>query len=335
MKKSLIMVLLVLVVTLGVFANGTDEKKGMGKDSYTIATVGKIDGISWFNRMREGVEKFGKDTGHDTFMISPAQADAAQQVQIIENLIAQGVDAIAVVPFSPESLEPVLKKARDAGIVVIVHEASTQVNADAIIEAFSNKDFGKAMAKSLVENMGEKGEVANFVGSLTSKSHNEQQDGVEEFLKGYPNIKLVSRRNEDYDDQTKAYEKTKELLTSYPNLTGIIGSASTTAPGAGLAIEEKNLQDKISVVGVATPSDTRKYINTGAVDTIAFWDPAEAAYVMNKMAVLILEGKKIEDKMDMGVAGYESIHQDANNQKLFFGNAWIFVNESNVDDFDF
>ena len=83
-----------------------------------------------FDRMREGVTKFGKDTGHDTLELGPAKADAAEQVKIIENLIAQRVDAICVVPFSPEALEPVLKKARDAGIVVISTEAKNQQNVD-------------------------------------------------------------------------------------------------------------------------------------------------------------------------------------------------------------
>ena len=126
MKKNLIVYVLVLLTTF-VFANGAGEESSETV-GYTIATVGKIDGISWFNRMREGVEKFGQDTGNDTFMISPAQADAAQQVQIIENLIAQGIDAIAVALFSLEALEHVLKKAREAGIIVVVHEASSQEN---------------------------------------------------------------------------------------------------------------------------------------------------------------------------------------------------------------
>ncbi len=337
--KKLIAILLMVSACFSLMANGASDDSDVtvteGSKRYTIATVGKIDGISWFNRMREGVEQYGVETGHDTFMQSPAQADAAQQVQIIETLIAQGVDAICVVPFSPEALEPVLKKAMDAGIVVVTHEATSQKNTDVIIEAFRNEDFGAEMAKYLVEKMGKDGEVANFVGSLTSKSHNEQQDGVEAYLSTLSGVELVSRRNEDYDDQTKAYEKTKELLSTFPNLTGIIGSASTTAPGAGLAIDESGLQDKITVVGVGTPSDNKKYIATGAVDKIAFWDPAMAAYAMNRIAVKLLEGEDITNGMDLGIDGYESLNQDPSKKNLFFANAWVFVDGSNVDEYNF
>ncbi len=306
------------------------------KSKYTIATVVKVDGIAWFDRMREGVTKFGKDTGNDTFERGPAKADAAEQVKIIEDLIAQKVDAICVVPFSPEALEPVLKKARDAGIVVISHEATNQKNVDADIEAFVNEEYGAHMLDNLAKFMGGEGEWANFVGSLTSKSHNQWQDGAEARAKEkYPKMKLVSRRNEEYDDQNKAYQKTKELLTAYPNLKGILGAASTTAPGAGLAVEEAGLQNKVSVAGTSLVSSTGQYLKSGAVKMIFFWDPADAGYVMNKMALTLLQGGKITTGMNLGVKGYEKIKADPQNPKVFFGQAWVDVTKDNMGQFNF
>src|SRR5262245_43459085 len=70
-------------------------------DKPKIATVVKIAGIRWFNRMEEGVKKFAADTGADAFEVGPAQADPQQQVALIEDMIAQGVNALAVVPMSP------------------------------------------------------------------------------------------------------------------------------------------------------------------------------------------------------------------------------------------
>ncbi len=92
---------------------------------YNIITVVKISGIQWFNRMEEGIKKFAADTGNNAYQLGPAKADAQLQVQILEDAIAQKVDAITVVPFSVEAVEPVLKKAMDAGIKVVSHEAST------------------------------------------------------------------------------------------------------------------------------------------------------------------------------------------------------------------
>ena len=134
------------------------RQQAAGK-KWQIATVVKVDGIAWFDRMRAGIEQFGRDTGHDAWMVGPSQADAAAQVQLIENLIGQGVDAICVVPFSVEAVEPVLKKARERGIVVVAHEASNLVNADYVIEAFDNRAYGAKLMEELGAVDRRRGEV--------------------------------------------------------------------------------------------------------------------------------------------------------------------------------
>lgn len=318
---------------------GCKERKplaaGAGRQ-YTIATVVKLDGIAWFDRMKEGVKKFARETGHRCLQLGPSQADAALQVQIIEDLIAQGVNAICVVPFSVEAVEPVLKKARDKGIVVVCHEASNQVNADAIIEAFDNAAYGAHLMDHLARRMGGEGEYAVFVGSLTSKSHNEWIDAaIARQRRDYPKMVLVTERIEEYDNQNIAYEKAKELIRAYPNLRGIQGSASTTAAGAGLAVEEKGLQDKIAVVGTGLVSQCGPYLKGGGAKLISFWDPADAGYVMNKLAVMLLEHKDLTDGMDLGVEGYHAVRRDPEKSNLFYGSAWVDVTKENMDAYNF
>jgi len=314
----------------GSSANPTAQPK------YTIATVVKLDGIAWFNRMREGVERFREETGQECFLQGPPKADAALQVQIIEDLIAQGVDAICVVPFSVEALEPVLQKARRQGIVVVAHEASSQIHADLIIEAFDNRAYGAHLLDHLARYMNEAGEFAVFVGSLTSKSHNEWIDGALACQKEkYPGMKLVTDRIEEYDNQNTAYEKTKELFKAYPNLRGIQGSASTTAAGAGLAVEERGFQDKVAVVGSGLVSQCRQFLQSGSVKLISFWDPADAGYVMNRLALLLLEGSHPTNGMDLGVTGYRAIRQDPAKTNLFYGAAWVDVTVTNMNQYDF
>jgi len=313
----------------------TPVAAGTGKQ-YTIATVVKLDGIAWFDRMKEGVKRFGEETGHRCLQLGPSQADAALQVQIIEDLIAQGVNAICVVPFSVESVEPVLKKARDKGIVVVCHEASSQVNADAIIEAFDNAAYGAHLMDHLARLMGGQGEYAVFVGSLTSKSHNEWIDAaIAKQRQDYPKMILVTERIEEYDNQNIAYEKAKELIRAYPNLRGIQGSASTTAAGAGLSVEEKGLQDKIAVVGTGLVSQCGPYLKGGGAKLISFWDPADAGYVMNRLAVMLLEHKEFTDGMDLGAEGYHAVRRNPEKPNLFYGSAWVDVTRDNMDAYKF
>lgn len=303
------------------------------QDAKKIATVVKIAGIQWFNRMEEGVKQYAADTGTNAFQVGPAQADPQQQAALIEDMIAQGVNALAVVPMSPEALEPVLKRAMDAGITVITHEAAAQQNTNYDLEAFVNEDFGANLMEQMAKCMGGEGEYAVFVGSLTSQTHNQWVDGAIAYQKAnYPNMTLVGDKNETFDDQQQAYAKAQEVLRAYPNIKGMQGSASTDVAGIGLAVEERGLEAKTCVFGTSLPSIAGQYLETGAVDGIGFWDPSVAGYAMNKLATMVMNGEMVTDGMDLGLPGYEKIKLDG---KVIYGQAWVNVNKDNMADYPF
>lgn len=303
------------------------------EDAKKIATVVKIAGIQWFNRMEEGVKQYAADTGSDAFQVGPAQADPQQQAALIEDMIAQGVNALAVVPMSPEALEPVLKRAMDAGITVITHEAAAQQNTNYDLEAFVNEDFGANLMEQMAKCMGGEGEYAVFVGSLTSQTHNQWVDGAIAYQKSnYPNMTLVGDKNETFDDQQQAYAKAQEVLRAYPNIKGMQGSASTDVAGIGLAVEERGLEAQTCVFGTSLPSIAGQYLETGAVDGIGFWDPSVAGYAMNKLATMVMNGETVTDGMDLGLPGYEKVKLDG---KVIYGQAWVNVNKDNMADYPF
>jgi simple sugar transport system substrate-binding protein len=309
----------------------TEEAAAQGGKKFV--TIVKIAGINWFNRMEEGVVKWGKDSGVNATLVGPAQADAAQQIPIIEDLIAQGVDAICVVPMDPTQLDPVLKKAMDAGIVVVTHEASNQKNMDYDIEAFDNKAFGAGLMDRLAEKMGKKGEYAVFVGSLGSKTHNEWVDGgIARQKEAYPDMTLVGDKNESFDDAEKAYQKAKEILAAYPNIKGFQGSASTDVAGIGRAVEEAGLQDEVSVVGTSLPSIAGDLLYSGAIDAIGFWDPAVAGAACNQIALMKLNGETVGVGADLGIAGYNKLIGTGN---VLYGDAAVYVDASNAKDYPF
>ncbi len=305
-----------------------------------FVTVVKIAGINWFDRMEDGVNKWGEEHGVNASLVGPAEADAAQQIPIIEDLIAQGVDALCVIPMDPTQLDPVLKKAMDAGIVVVTHEASNQKNMNFDIEAFDNKAFGAGLMDRLAAGMGEEGEYVVFVGSLGSKTHNEWADGgIERQKEKYPNMKMVEDKIETFDDAEIAYQKAKEVLAAHPNIKGFQGSASTDIAGIGRAVEEAGLQDEITVVGTSLPSIAGDLLyptegkKTGAVDAIGFWDPAVAGAACNQIALMIINGEKIGDGADLGIEGYRSLKLVGKN--VLYGDAAVYVDATNAKDYPF
>ncbi len=317
---------------------GTLTSEATGK-TYSIATVVKVDGIAWFDRMRDGVKQFGGDTDHDTWMVGPSQADAAAQVQIVENLIAQGVDAICIVPFSVEAVEPVLKKARDRGITVIAHEASNIQNADFVLEAFDNHAYGAKLMEVLGGYMGGEGKYVTTVGSLTSKSQNEWIDGAVAYQEEhFPKMEQVTGRLETYDDANTDYNKLKEVLTTYPDLKGIVGGPMPTSAGAGRLIAERGLQDKLFFSGTGLVSVAGEYLANGDIQYIQFWDPAVAGYAMNMLAVMALDGKadQIKAGLDLGLPGYTNLSTpEGGAANLLYGQGWVGVTAENMDTYDF
>jgi simple sugar transport system substrate-binding protein len=283
--------------------------------------------------MEEGVKQYGEDSGVSATLVGPAEADAAQQIPIIEDLIAQGVDALCVIPMDPEQLDPVLQKAMDAGITVITHEASNQNSMHYDIEAFDNVAYGAGLMDHLAALMGEEGEYAVFVGSLGSKTHNEWVDGgIARQQEAYPNMTMVGDKNESFDDSQIAYEKAKEILKAYPNIKGFQGSASTDVAGIGQAIEEAGLQDQVAVVGTSLPSIAGDLLTTGAIDVIGFWDPAVAGAACNKLAEMQLAGEEIGEGTNLGIEGYESLIADGN---VLYGDAAVYVTAEDAADYPF
>jgi len=308
-------------------------------DNVTIVTVVKVTGISWFNRMEEGVKEFGKDNpGVTVYQTGPGRADAAQQLKIIDDLIAKKVNAIAVVPYDPPTLEPALKKAMDRGIKVVTHEADNEKNTMVDVEAFDNSAYGAALNDRLAGCMHNEGKWATLVGSLGSRSQVQWADGgIDNAKAKYPKMQLVETNLETNNDAEHAYEVAKEVLRKHPDLKGFQGSSSLDVIGIGRAIEEAGLQGKICVYGTGLPTEAGKYLESGAINGIAFWDPKLAGIAMNKIALMLIQGKTVENGANLGLPGYEKVTVTKGPGKgiIVRGQGWVSVDKSNYKQYNF
>ena len=126
----------------------------MAADAGKVGVVVKIGGIPWFNAMETGIRKAGRELGISSGMVGPTEADAAQQVRAVEDLIARRSKVIAVVPNDARALEPVFRRARSAGIKVLTHESPDQKGADWNIELTTVEGFGETHMEALAKAMG-------------------------------------------------------------------------------------------------------------------------------------------------------------------------------------
>ena len=126
--------------------------------------------------------------------------------------------------------------------------------------------------------------------------------------------------------------KRQALISAYPNLKGIVG-VSTPAPiGAAMAVQEKGLQDQISVVGSCMPTDAAPYLKDGSLDFGILWDPGMLGRLTVYVAHYELNGVEITDGMEVPGVGNITLLEDG--KTIIMGPPSIWTAE-NVDQFDF
>jgi len=313
-----------------------DDRNDAMTEKIRIVTVVKRTGIVWFERMEEGIKQFAAQNGVDATMTGAADADPQKQADIIRKLIAEKPNAITVVPNSPEALEEVLKQARAAGIKVVTHEASNQVNTDVDIEAFDNLAFGSFLMDQLASCMGGSGKYVAFVGHTTARSHMRWATAAHDRAKEkYPKIERISAPVETTEKQETAYQKAKELLSQHPDLKGFEGSSVVDVAGIGKAVREAGAQAKTCVMGTSLPSVAGEFLNDGAVDKIFLWDPAVAGQAQDKLALMLIQGKKIGPGLDLGLPGYGNLKAIPGTPHALAGSGWIAIDKSNAAQYPF
>jgi len=274
--KRVVRLILALIVAVSCLLFASSGPVGTNSspqrpDQIRIVTVVKRTGIVWFERMEQGIKQFAAQTGVNATMTGAADADPQKQADIIRKLIEEKPAAITVVPNSPEALEGVLKQAREAGIKVVTHEASNQVNTDVDIEAFDNLAFGAHLMDELASCMGGKGKYVAFVGHVTARSHMRWVTAAHERARQkYPNTSLPSVAGEFLNDGAvdkiflwdpviagQAQDKLALMLIKgqhvgpgldlglpgYSNLKRIPGTPHTLAGSGWIAIDKANVND--------------------------------------------------------------------------------------------
>jgi rhamnose transport system substrate-binding protein len=329
MKKTYILIVMMLLVVAVLLVPALAEAK------YKIAFVPKLIGIPYFNAMEEGGKKAAANLDVEFIYTGPVTADVAKQSEIVDNLITQGVDAIAVAPNDPAAITPVLKKAQEKGIVVLTSDTD---GAQDVREVFVNQALQDAIGYTtldeLAKAMNYEGEFAIVSCGPTAWNLNTWILYELQKLAEYPNMKLVTIRYAEEDVQM-AINVMLDLINAFPNLKGVIGQCSTSAPGVAEAVEQAGKIDQIFATGISVPSMMSKYVKSGAVKSFVLWNPVDLGYLTVWAAKYLLDKNTFEDGKEYDVPGIETkpvfLVQD---KMLVLGPPKVF-DANNVDQFNF
>lgn len=329
MKRNWLVLVLVLVLSLLLLS------PAFGQDKYRIAFVPKLVGIPYFNAMEEGGKKAAEDLGVEFVYTGPVTDDVAKQIEIIDNLITQGVDAIAVAPNDPAAITPVLEKAKERGIVVMTSDTD---GAEGVRDVFVNQalqdQIGYTTMDELAKAMDYEGKFAIVSCGPTAWNLNTWIMYELERLTQYPDMELVTIRYA-YEDVQMAINVALDLINAFPDLKGIIGQCSTSAPGVAEAVTQAGKIGEIVATGVSVPSMMSPYVKNGAVKSFVLWNPVDLGYLTVWAAKYLLDGNQFEEGVEYEVPGIATKPwYVAEERMLVLGPPMVF-DETNVDDFDF
>jgi len=177
-KKVSLLVIGMLLLSVSVLFAGGEGEGSAEKEEYEIVYVAKLIGIPWFNLTEDGMKATAEEIGNvKAYVVGAPDPDPAQQARMVEDMVAKGVDAICVVPNDAETVEPALKKARDAGIIVLTHESEKSRNNHYDIEMVDIRKLGARVMEKMIDFTGtDEGGYAVMVGGLTVPTHNAWAD---------------------------------------------------------------------------------------------------------------------------------------------------------------
>ncbi|MFN8488276.1 MAG: substrate-binding domain-containing protein [Caldilineaceae bacterium] len=300
--------------------------------TYEVIFVPKLIGIPWFNTMEKGFKDYAAKKGNLNFTTMGAtDTDPAAQARMIEDAIAKKPDCIIVVPNDTATVEPLMKKGMDAGILMLTQEAPTIQNAVADIEFLILEKEGRDMMDLLVKNIGDTGGYAIMVGGLTVEGHNKRADAMVKYQEAnFPKLKQVTSRLEGSENVQTAHDKVLELITAYPDLKGMIIIGSLGGVGAAQAVKEKNLIGKLAIVGSSVPSQAKPYLTDKSMAADYIGNPYKIGLDSGYLIEQLLGGKKLADLTNLPVYGEAKV-----NGKVITFHADTEVTSENADAFGF
>ncbi|NDL63251.1 rhamnose ABC transporter substrate-binding protein [Enterobacteriales bacterium SAP-6] len=282
-----------------------------------IALVAKSLGNGFFEAANVGAQQAAKELGDvKVIYTGPTTTTAEAQIEVLNGLIAQGVDAIAVSANDPDALVPVLKKAMQRGIKVVSWDSGVAKEGRQIhLNPSSNDLIGQMniqLAADAVAALGlQKGDAAILSATPTSTNQNLWIAEMKKVLPKYPSVNLVTVAYGD-DLSDKSYRETIGLLKTYPNLKVIISPSSVGIVAAAQAVKDQGKIGQVYVTGLGLPSEMAGAVKSGATKSFAIWNPIDLGYAATYIAYDLVKGKTKPTQANMGRLGQVQLDADGN-----------------------
>ncbi len=324
----------------------------------TVAFIPKVTGNAFFESANDGAQKYAEEWGITVDYIGSSSASAADQVSVINQAVANGVDALCISTVDAAGVSDALKKATDAGIVVTTWDSDAQVEDRTLMVSQGTPEIlGQMLVDMSVDGLKERGKDPSadeityvwHYSQATVTDQNSWQVAAEAIIKkDYPNWNNVHENYYSNQDAELAITTGEAVLDAFPDIDLIICNDSTALPGQLQAAENKNYDaQKITITGFASPQSIKSYCENGTIYNWGLWDCAVqgamgcyvAAYLAAGNTVKVGDTISIPSIGDVKVESNDSISEgaetgDENNGVVLLPERLVFTKD-NMNDYSF
>lgn len=314
-------------------ATGSSTGSSVGK---TYVLMPKNMGNPYFDTANKGAQEAAKELGATVNYQGPATADATQQIQLINSLIAQNVNGLAVSADNSDALVAAGKSAMSANIPVVSWDSAISAGGRNVhINQANAEDIGRSEVQLISKLIGGKGKIAILSATSTAPNQNEWIKWMKDELTKpeYKDIQLVATVYGDDQDE-KSYTEAQGLMTSYPDLAGIISPTTVGIAASARAVTDASKIGKVIVTGLGTPNQMRAYVKSGAAPAFELWNPSDLGYLSIYALDAIASGKIKGNPGDTFKAGKLGDYTIASDGTVLLGKPTVF-NKDNIDQFNF
>jgi ribose transport system substrate-binding protein len=226
-----------------------------------------------------GVRKYEQEGKVQVDVKMPPNGTPEEQNQILENLVSQGYDAIALSVNAPNDQVPIINKAAGKTKVITFDSDAPKSNRLLYIGT-NNYEAGKVLGGEIAKLLPSGGKIAVFVGTLSADNAKERLRGIEDAIKGR-NITIVDKR-EDNTDRAKARSNVEDIINAHADLDMAVGLWSYNGPAIAAAIEALGKKGKVQAAVFDEEEGTLSGIANGTIQVTVVQKPFQFGYLSSK-----------------------------------------------------
>ncbi|MBN2659125.1 MAG: sugar ABC transporter substrate-binding protein [Spirochaetales bacterium] len=306
MKRIFAFLMIAALVSGSLFATG--QQDGGEKSGLVFGATYMTMNNPFFIALNDGIKEIAEARGDKVIALDPA-LDQTKQIAQIEDLIAQGVDAIFLNPVDWKGVRPALEAAAKAGIPVINVDApvfDTEL-VDAIV-ASNNYNAGVLVAQDVLKRIGDSAKVV-LLEHPTAKSAIDRTQSFVDTTADMPGIEIVARQSSNGQLET-AMPVMENIIQAQPVIDVVMGLNDPTAMGALAALEAAGRADGVLIYGVDGAPDAKKMVKEGKITATAAQSPMGIGRTAATLAYKLIAGETVAKETLVPVILIDSTNVD-------------------------